>query len=182
MRSASIADVADYSARPGRPEADQNSLRFHRLIEPHLGDGYSLAQALSNDLSSAQDAVQSAALKAWQRIGDLRKEDSARAWFLTIVVNECRSVWRKQQALPVDDDVGDRPITWPPGIDQRLDVRSAMRRLKRNERVVLSLRFLMDMSVDETAAALAISASAVKARTARAAARFRKVMEHEVGE
>ena len=43
-------------------------------------------------------------------------------------------------------------ITWPQAIDQRLDVRSAMRRLKRDDRVVLAMRFLMDMSVDETAA------------------------------
>jgi DNA-directed RNA polymerase specialized sigma24 family protein len=53
-----------------------------------------------------------------------------------------------------------------------------MRRLKRDDRVVLSLRFLMDLSVEESAGVLGISVSAVKARTARAAARFRELMGH----
>ncbi len=79
-------------------------------------------------------------------------------------------------APPSNADPDGDAINWPPGVDQRLDVRSAMRRLKRDDRVVLSLRFLMDMSVEESAGVLGISVSAVKARTARAAARFRELM------
>jgi RNA polymerase sigma-70 factor (ECF subfamily) len=159
-----------------RPAHSDDEPRFERLIEPHLGDAFALAQALSGDRSSAQDAVQSAAFKAWRRMGQLRDETSARAWFLAIVVNECRSTWRQRKAAPADPDSGSEAISWPPGVDQRLDVRSVMRRLKRDDRVVLSLRFLMDMSVEESAGVLTISVSAVKARTARAAARFRQLM------
>lgn len=171
--------MPDYAAHSARPEADRDDSRFERLIEPHLGDAYALAQALSNDRGSAQDAVQGAALKAWQGMSQLREDGSARQWFLKILVNECRTAWRRRRTSPVDVDRGDIAITWPAGIDQRLDVRSALRRLKRDDRVVLSLRFLMDMSVDDTAGLLGISASAVKARTARAAARFRELMQHE---
>src|ERR1700693_466742 len=114
MRTASIAGVMpDYAAHRARPEADRDDLRFERLIEPHLGDGYSLAQALSTDRGSAQDALQSAALKAWQRLGQLREDGSARAWFLTIVVNECRSAWRRRQAPPVGPESGEQAISWP---------------------------------------------------------------------
>jgi RNA polymerase sigma-70 factor, ECF subfamily len=171
--------MPDYAAHQARPEADRDDLRFERLIAPYLGDGYALAQALSTDRASAQDAVQGAALKAWQRMGQLREDGKARAWFLTIVVNECRSTWRKRRAFPVDVESSHETISWPAGVDQRLDVRSAMQRLNRDDRVVLSLRFLMDLSVDETAAVLRISSSAVKARTARAAVRFRKLMQGE---
>ncbi len=165
--------MPDYAARPA---ASDDERRFELLIEPHLGEAFALAQALSTDRSSAQDAVQSAAFKAWLRMRQLRGDGSARAWFLAIVVNECRSAWRKRKALPSDADPDVGAISWPQAIDQRLDVRSAMRRLKRDDRVVLSLRFLMDMSVEESAGILGISASAVKARTARAAVRFRELM------
>jgi RNA polymerase sigma factor (sigma-70 family) len=171
--------MPDYAAHHARPEADRDDLRFERLIAPLLRDGYALAQALSTDRGAAQDAVQAAALRAWQRMGQLREDAKARAWFLAIVVNECRSGWRKRRALPVDVESRSESIRWPAGIDQRLDVRSAMRQLKRDDRVVLSLRFLMDLSVDETAAVLAISPSAVKARTARAATRFRQLLKDE---
>lgn len=159
-----------------RPAHSDDELRFERLIEPHLGDAFALAQALSTDRSSAQDAVQSAAFKAWRRMGQLRDDSRARAWLLTIVVNECRSSWRKRKAVPADPHSGVEAISWPRGIDQHLDVRSAMLRLKSDDRIVLSLRFLMDMSVEESANVLGISVSAVKARTARAASRFRELM------
>jgi RNA polymerase sigma-70 factor (ECF subfamily) len=167
--------MPDYAARPVQPRAAADD-RFERLVEPVLGEAFALAQALSGDRGTAQDAVQNAALKAWQRMRQLREDGSARAWFLAIVVNECRSAWRKRKVLPADAGSGRQAIRWPSGIDQRLDVRSAMRRLKRDDRVVLSLRFLMDMSVEESAGVLGISASAVKARTARAATRFRELM------
>lgn len=170
--------MPDYAAHHTRP-ADRDDLRFERLITPLLGDGYAFAQALLADRGSAQDAVQGAALKAWQRLDQLREDGNARPWFLSIVVNECRSSWRKRRAVPVEIESANGAIVWPAGIDQRLDVRSAMRRLKRDDRAVLSLRFLMDLSVDETAMVLRISASAVKARTARAAVRFRQLMRDE---
>jgi DNA-directed RNA polymerase specialized sigma24 family protein len=173
MRTASIAGVMPDVA-VGHSDDEH---RFERLIEPLLGDAFALAQALSADRSSAQDAVQSAAFKAWRRLGQLRDDGSARAWFLSIVVNECRSTWRKRRAVPSDAEPG--AVTWPPGVDQRLDVRSAMGRMRRDDRVVLSLRFLMDMSVEESAHVLGISVSAVKARTARAAARFRALMAQD---
>ncbi len=155
--------------------------RFEGLIEPHLGEAFALAQALSTDRGAAQDAVQNAAFKAWRRMPQLRDEASARSWFLAIVVNECRSSWRKRKAAPADIDALSGPINWPLGVDQGLDVRSAMQQLKRDDRVVLSLRFLMDMSVEETATVLGISATAVKARTARAATRFRAVLAKPEG-
>ena len=98
MRTASIGGVMPEVAV--RPAHSDDELRFERLIEPHLGDAFALAQALSADRSSAQDAVQSAAFKAWRRMGQLRDDSRARAWFLTIVVNECRSSWRKHKAAP----------------------------------------------------------------------------------
>jgi RNA polymerase sigma-70 factor, ECF subfamily len=174
MATASIASyMPEFMARSAGSNEEP---RFERLIEPHLGEAFALAQALSTDRGSAQDAVQNAAFKAWRRMPQLRDEGSARSWFLAIVVNECRTSWRKRKAMPADIDAGSGPINWPLGVDQRLDVRSAMQRLKRDDRVVLSLRFLMDMSVEETAAVLGISVSAVKARTARAATRFRALM------
>lgn len=179
MGTASIASVMpDFGARPF---SSTEQPRFERLIEPHLGEAFSLAQALSTDRGSAQDAVQNAAFKAWRRMPQLRDDGSARAWFLTIVVNECRSTWRRRKAAPAEVDGISDPINWPLGVDQRLDVRSAMQQLKRDDRVVLSLRFLMDMSVEESAAVLGISVSAVKARTARAAARFRALMSRPEG-
>src|SRR5580692_5526321 len=108
MRTASIASsMPDFVAHPDN--SDERP-RFDRLIEPLLGEAFALALALSADRGSAQDAVQNAAFKAWQRIRQLRDESSARSWFLTIVVHECRSTWRKRKASPTDVDGSSDPI------------------------------------------------------------------------
>jgi DNA-directed RNA polymerase specialized sigma24 family protein len=71
--------MPDLAARPAILNEES---RFERLIEPHLGDAFALAQALSGDRGAAQDAVQNAAFKAWRRMPQLRDDSSARAWFL----------------------------------------------------------------------------------------------------
>lgn len=172
--------MPDDAARFTRTDTARDSLRYEALIAPWFGDGYALAQSLSPDRTSAEDALQSAALKAWQKLDHLREQGSARAWFLTIVVNECRSSWRKR-GQSAADGAGTEASVWPRDVDERLDVRAAMRTLKRDDRVVLSLRFLMDMSVEESAGVLGISTSAVKARTARASARFRELLGVDQG-
>ncbi|MFI5287673.1 MAG: hypothetical protein ACHQ4F_15340 [Candidatus Dormibacteria bacterium] len=52
--------MPDYAYRPAQPDVDRDDRRFERLIEPLLGEAYALAQALSGDRGTAQDAVQSA--------------------------------------------------------------------------------------------------------------------------
>jgi DNA-directed RNA polymerase specialized sigma24 family protein len=172
--------MPDDAAHFTRTDTGRDTLRYEALIAPLLGDGYALAQSLSPDRGSGEDALQSAAFKAWQKLDHLRDQGSARAWFLTIVVNECKSSWRKRGRLAFDG-AGTAASAWPRDVDARLDVRAAMRRLKRDDRVVLSLRFLMDMSVEESARVLGISPSAVKARTARASARFRELLGVDQG-
>lgn len=173
--------MPDHVSRPDQSDASWDADRFERLIEPLLGDAYALALALSGDRSTAEDALQGAAMKAWEKLDHLREERSVRRWFLTIVVNECRSSWRKRVLRATEAERSAADDGWPRGLDERMDVRSAMAKLKSDDRVVLSLRFLLDLSVEEAAAVLGISASAVKARTARAAARFRRLLSTDPG-
>lgn len=58
---------------------------FELLLEPLLDHGYRLACAMLHDHSAAQDAVQEAAFRAWQKVAQLRDPDDMRPWFLTIV-------------------------------------------------------------------------------------------------
>ncbi len=178
MRGSSWSDVA--SDRPTLVAAagETDTLRFERLIVPVLGAASALAQSLSPDRASGEDALQSAALKAWGNLGQLRDEGRARAWFMTIVANECHSARRRRWLL--HSPQGPRPSStseaWPDEVDERSDVRRAMQRLRAGDRLVLSLRYLLDMSIDEVAATLEVSPSAVKARTARALQRFHSLM------
>src|SRR5438876_2914039 len=74
-------------------EGDANS--FATLLEPLLDPAYRLAAVMLGDRSAAEDAVQEASIKAWRKLRQLRGDaHSLRAWFLSIVANECRMARR----------------------------------------------------------------------------------------
>lgn len=181
MRGASWSGTVGELSTPSRSEDGDATLRFERLIAPHLGDASAIAQSISHDRSGGEDALQNAALKAWRKMDQLHNEGSARAWFLMIVVNECRSAGRRRWLLVLDNQPR-AAEEWPEALDERADVRRAMQRLNARDRVVLSLRYLLDMSIDEVAQMLKVSPSAVKARTARALRRFHALLGNEGGE
>ena len=178
MRDTSWSGAVSEPSTPVATGIETDTDKFERLIVPELGAASALAQSLASDRASGEDALQTASLKAWRNLGQLRDEIRARAWFLTIVANECRSANRRRWRLaaPHESRSSEGADAWPEELDARNDVRRAMRRLKTGDRLVLSLRYLLDMSIDEVAVMLRISPSAVKARTARALQRFQALM------
>ncbi len=69
-----------------------------------------------------------------------------------------------------------RAQDWPAGLEADSDVRRALTQLSPDDRAVLAVRYLLDMSVDDSARLLGISAPALKARSIRAAARLRTLL------
>ncbi len=154
---------------------------FADLMTPLLQPGFALAASLSPNHAAAEDALQEALLKAWSRLRQLHDDGKVRSWFLGIVFNECRMAGRRRWRASWRDSnsVGRGPDSWPEGLDEGFDLRRALGALKTDDRAVLALRFLLDMSVEESAEILRVSPAAVKSRTARAAARLRRQLDIE---
>ncbi len=148
---------------------------FDFLIGPHLEAGYRTALAILRDPDEAHDAVQEAAFKAWRRIRQLRDVDSARAWFLAIVANQCRSTrrgrWWSVVRLPnVERDATDIET-------ERADIGRALARLPSDDRLALFLHFYLDLPLEEVGAVLGVSAAGAKTRVYRAAKKLRPDLE-----
>src|SRR5712691_8338122 len=93
MSAAVMEQPAQTLARAA--QGDQDS--FSELIEPLLDPAYRLAAVMLADRGAAEDAVQEASIKAWRKLGQLRGDaGSLRAWFLSIVANECRMARRQR--------------------------------------------------------------------------------------
>ncbi|TME72705.1 MAG: RNA polymerase sigma factor [Chloroflexi bacterium] len=155
-------------ARASQGDADS----FSVLIEPLLDPAYRLAAVMLNDRPAAEDAVQEASVKAWRKLRQLRGDvGSLRAWFLSIVANECRMAkrtrWWSVIRLPdMERQQGDEP-------EARSDLHAALLRLSPDERLPLVLHFYLDLPLDEVAKTLRVSPSAAKSRIYRAAKRLR---------
>jgi RNA polymerase sigma-70 factor, ECF subfamily len=148
---------------------------FDGLIGPHLEAGYRTAFAILRDPDEAHDAVQEAAFKAWRRIGQLNSGASARAWFLAIIANQCRSIRRTRwwSVLRVPSlEAADEPFEF-----ESADLDRALAELPEEDRLVLFLHFFLDLPVDEVGAVVGLSAAGAKTRIYRAAKKLRPGLE-----
>jgi RNA polymerase sigma-70 factor (ECF subfamily) len=148
---------------------------FDALVGPHLEAGYRTALAILRDPDEAHDAVQEAAFKAWRRLPQLNEAGSARAWFLAIVANQCRSMRRTRwwSVIRVPEIRRAEPDT---AIDPT-DIERAVARLGREDRLALFLHFYLDLPLEEVGAVLGLTAAGAKTRVYRAAKKLRPDLE-----
>jgi RNA polymerase sigma-70 factor (ECF subfamily) len=133
----------------------------------------------------AEDAVQEAAMRAWQAWPSLRNREAVRPWLLQITVNVCRS-WRRglkgqQQAhghpLPDDDSHLLALLDLDPGTSDHtgaLDLRAAVNALPGDLRSIVMLRFYGGLDATEIGNALGIPSGTVRSRLHRALSHIRE--------
>jgi RNA polymerase sigma-70 factor (ECF subfamily) len=149
---------------------------FAELLRPQYQAAYRVAYGLLHDADEAEDAVQEAAFKAWRRLGNLRQGASLRPWFLAIVANQCRHVSQSKwwSVLKTDPPEGE---TRSVDIAAAVDLRRALRRLSHDERLIVVLRYYLDMPFEEIATTLGISPKAARTRVERAVHRLRPIVQ-----
>lgn len=119
----------------------------------------------------AEDVVQEALVRAWERSRKGENPDSLPAWVMTVSVNLARSRFRKLRAearakreLAQEQSVAAEA----PSRSQALDVRREVRNLPRSQREVLVLRYYLGLTVAETAERLKLTEGSVKTTLYRA--------------
>jgi RNA polymerase sigma-70 factor (sigma-E family) len=134
-----------------------------------------LAYALTGDRGHAEDVAQSAFARAYASWGRVRRVGDPDAYVRRIVLNENRKRFRGHR-VP-EDLPGTLPETAcgaPSGPEDREALLDALGRLGPRQRAVIVLRYLLDMSEAETAAALNCSVGTVKSQASRALATLRR--------
>jgi len=168
MSAAVLEQRPQILARAAQGDIDSFSL----LIDPLLDPAYRLAAVMLGDRGAAEDAVQEASIKAWRKLRQLRGDaPSLRAWFLSIVANECRMTRRTRWFSVLK--VADVPTQTPDERESSSDLHRALLRMAPDERLPLVLHFYLDLPLDEVAKTLRVSQSAAKSRIYRAAKRLR---------
>ena len=121
------------------------------------------------DWHLAEDLTQQALAKVYSRWGRIQPE-ARRAYARRVTVNECLSHLRRNRPeVPVEVvPDGSFPVSEP-----LLDLEALLAVLPPQQRAILALRFIEDMSVNDTAETLAIAPGTVKSHTSRATATLR---------
>jgi RNA polymerase sigma factor (sigma-70 family) len=164
---------------------DDKRDRFEAQVMPHLDAAYRFAHWLAGGQTEADDVVQEAFLRAYRAFDSLRGGD-VKAWLFTIVRN-CHATERRQSGrrtfvpLPAESEPQpEQVICAAAGPEAATIMRDEQRSLERllaqlpqEQREVLVLRELEDMSYSEIAGVTGAPIGTVMSRLARARAALR---------
>ena len=151
-----------------------------RLADRYYGQVFGLARRLLGDAPLARDAAQETFVRAITHLREFNPELSFRSWLFAIAANHVRDLLRRR-----------RPLAFDPGLEEELPdlslpddrlllaenrdrLQAAIDRLPFEQKIVVTLHFQQDLPNAEVAAALGISANAVRIRLYPALSALRK--------
>ena len=138
------------------------------------------AYFVTRDVALAEDIVQTAFLRAFERIHQLDPERGFRPWFFTSVLNDAiKATRRSARSVPLQAEVVEITASEPE--PQRLwedcetadEVWAALARLSPEQRAAVVARYFLQLSEVEMSRALACPPSTIKWRLHAARARLR---------
>ena len=150
------------------------------LYEASYGQMVRVATLLLGDVGMAEEVVQEAFMRVFAKLSSLRQPERAEGYVYRTVVNLARSRLRRRvlaarlvagPASPsqVDDDVVE--------LVRRAAVVVGLRKLPTRQREAVVLRYYAQFSESEAATVMGVSVGAVRAYTARGAARLREELK-----
>lgn len=159
---------------------------FGELVGRYQEVAFRAAYLITRDSGAAEEAAQDGFVRAHQSLGSFRTGEPFRPWVLKIVtnlaLNQLRSRSRRQGLL---ERVGFQRRAEPePAVDttvlateQQQQLWAAIRELPDDDRVVLYLRYFLDLPEKEIATVIGMAPGTVKSRLSRASGRLRGVID-----
>jgi RNA polymerase sigma-70 factor (sigma-E family) len=133
---------------------------------------------MCGDHHLAEDLTQMTYAKVYAHWSKVSAAESPLAYTRTILTRTFLSHRRLRRSGEQPAEVLPDAPTSGPDLATRLDLLAALRRLSRQDRAVLVLRYWEDLSVAQAADVLGIRESACRNRAARALARLRTLLPH----
>jgi RNA polymerase sigma factor (sigma-70 family) len=157
---------------------------WETIVRTHQGIAFRTAYVLAGNAADAEEAAQDGFVKAYRALGRFRRGAPFRPWLLRIVANEARNRRRgegRRAALALraaaeapPGDAAPSPEGSALAADERAHLLALVDGLPEDQRLAVACRYLLDLSEEETAAALGVRRGTVKSRLSRALERLRE--------
>ena len=149
---------------------------FSALYQARFGDLATQLYAYLGDRAEAQDVVQEAFVRAWQRWPQISEYDDPVAWIRRVAWNLATSRHRRRavarrfllRAAPPETEPGANP--------DRVALVAALRQLPERQRRAVVLHYLADLSVADIAAEIGVAQGTVKSWLHRARAELARLL------
>lgn len=171
LRKMKKEQAVDWRVIKACQEGDRDAFRI--LFEAFQDRTYTIAYHYSADEAIARDVTQQVFLKLFSSIQQFRFQSEFSTWLYRLVANVCLDEHRRRRRfIPFDVDVH-RVVERRTGEDHigkkelSGSVRSAISELKPKLRIVILLRYFEELSYEEMAEVLGVSAGTVASRLNR---------------
>lgn len=162
-------------------QGDTASFRY--LYRLHAMSAWQMAISVCKNKTIAEEAVQQSFISAFKYIHTFRQESTFKTWLLRIVLNECVRAQKLETKfrwhdMPEDHEEVTIQYATVENTNQKElkeQVAKTIQKLNEKESAVLTLFYIEEMSIKETASILGYSESNVKVLLHRA----RKNFKHE---
>lgn len=167
--------ISDDPAASGRDDAELLAQRavqrdqqaWAEIFDSHYRSVFAFVRYRLRGAAEAEDIASQVFEIAYARADKFNYNGvPIEGWLIGIARNLCRDhvkkLGRRGYEEDIDDTIGPSEPDTADALDLRHDLASAMRALTEDQQEVLSLRFLLDRSVEETAQLMSRSEDAVK--------------------
>ena len=160
---------------------DQNAQMF--VYQRYANAMYQVAVRITGNPDDAEDVMQEAFIKAFDKLHTYKGTASFGAWLKRIVINEALSYIRKRSSLEYIENQHVEAIESEPEIDInerniKIEVLlEAINRLKDNYRIAINLYFIEGYDYDEMTQILNLSYANVRTLVSRAKQKLKQILE-----
>lgn len=153
-------------------------LKFEDFYKQNKDACYRAIYVSSQNPDEVEDLAAEAFARAWQRWSDVRRHPSPAGWIVRTALNLRTDNWRK-------DNNSKRHLTLVPAqYEDRHDLVDpslirAIANLPEQQRLVIGFRVILDLSNEQTAAALNINTSTVSTHLKRGLSSLREHLQNE---
>ncbi len=169
---------------------DGETSKYSYFIGKYKGMAFSIAYRIVNNREDAEEVVQDAFLKAFRSLAKFRKGSKFSTWFYRIVVNT--SLTKVRSTIPKPESLDDAGMSGDPPAEiesayrslelseQKTLVNEALDELSMEDRLLLTLYYLNENSIDEITEITGIAGDNVKMKLHRARNRLHTVLNRKL--
>ena len=178
-------DEQELIARSQRGDAQA----YESLVRQHEQIAFRAAYLITRDSQEAADAAQDAFLRAYRALNSFKLGQPFRPWLLRIVTNQALNRvqaaerrtrmaerYTRQVVMSQTDPLPDDTLA---AREQNERLLQAVSKLGRDEQMLISLRYFLELPEGEVAETLNVPLGTCKSRLHRTLARLREIIQHD---
>ena len=182
LRQAPVESYDDAQLAESLQEGNERA--FHLLLQRWNDPIFNFCLRLTGDADDAADCTQKTFIKVYQKIGGLKNTSVFSSWIYRIALNQCRDELKRKERFrlfrftpvshpsdnydeslePVDNDMDNNPEYTLQRSQLRVMIESALDRIPPEQREVVVMKELQQLTFPEIATILQLSESTVKSR------------------